>query len=203
MKLTRFAHSCVRLETGNRALVIDPGIWSESTSVDGATAVLVTHEHRDHINETLIAGTGPAVYAPKGCVLGDVAITEMELGINKQIAGFGVVAVGGEHARVVDDQDPCVNVGYIIDDRIYHPGDALHVPDQPIEILFVPVHASWLKTSEAIDFVAQIAPRRAFGIHEGQINQRGLAAANHWLEKECDGRYQWLPPGTTIDLSPD
>ena len=93
-----------------------------------------------------------------------------------------------------------MNVGYIINGAHYHPGDALHIPDGPIETLFVPLQASWLKTAEAIDFVHRVSPRRAIGIHEGQINERGLAAINHWMSKECNGVYEWLPPGTATEL---
>jgi L-ascorbate metabolism protein UlaG (beta-lactamase superfamily) len=47
MRLIKYTHACVRLEHDGRALVIDPGTWSEPAALDGATAVLVTHEHFD------------------------------------------------------------------------------------------------------------------------------------------------------------
>ena len=52
MKLTKFTHACVRLESAGRAVVIDPGEWSEEHALDGVSAVLVTHEHADHLDVT-------------------------------------------------------------------------------------------------------------------------------------------------------
>ncbi|MFC7641103.1 MBL fold metallo-hydrolase [Streptosporangium lutulentum] len=51
MILTNFGHACVRVQDGDRMLVIDPGTFSEAeAALSGATAVLVSHEHADHID---------------------------------------------------------------------------------------------------------------------------------------------------------
>ena len=48
MRITKFGHACVRVEHDGATLVIHPGGWTEPEAVDGATAVLITHEHPDH-----------------------------------------------------------------------------------------------------------------------------------------------------------
>ena len=49
MLLTKFSHSCVRLEKDGAVLVVDPGTFSEvEEALDGADTVLVTHVHPDH-----------------------------------------------------------------------------------------------------------------------------------------------------------
>lgn len=51
MKLTHFGHACVRVQDGDRVPVIDPGTFSDAEeALSGATAVLVSHEHADHID---------------------------------------------------------------------------------------------------------------------------------------------------------
>ena len=50
MRLTKFGHACVRLEDGDRRLVIDPGTYTDAEALSGATGVLVTHEHADHVD---------------------------------------------------------------------------------------------------------------------------------------------------------
>ena len=51
MRMTKFTHACVRLDDGDRSLVLDPGEFSEcAEALDGASAVLITHEHFDHLN---------------------------------------------------------------------------------------------------------------------------------------------------------
>ncbi|HEY1156983.1 MAG TPA: MBL fold metallo-hydrolase, partial [Arthrobacter sp.] len=51
MKLTKYTLACVRLEKEGGVLVLDPGTFSETAeALAGAQAVLVTHEHADHLD---------------------------------------------------------------------------------------------------------------------------------------------------------
>jgi L-ascorbate metabolism protein UlaG (beta-lactamase superfamily)/catechol 2,3-dioxygenase-like lactoylglutathione lyase family enzyme len=200
MRLTRWSHSCVALEAEGKTLVIDPGGWSEPRALDGADAVLVTHEHGDHVDVDRLRAAGLPVWAPRGADLGGLASTPIDTGEALTVAGFDVLAVGDRHAAVVTGQEVCANLGYVVTadgESVYHPGDALAVPDVPVTTLLVPMQASWLKTEEAIAFVRAIRPDRAVGIHDGQVNDRARASINHWLATEGDTDYQWLAPGTT------
>lgn len=196
MLITRYTHSCVRLEHDGRVVVVDPGIWSEPRALRGADAVLVTHEHADHIDTLRLAGLGVPVFAPAEAAIQGVAVTPVRAGERFEAAGLSIRALGGRHAPVYGGSPDCANLGYLIDDRLYHPGDSLHVPDQPVETLLVPMQASWLRISEAIDFVHAVRPERAFGIHDAQLSRYGLDAANGWLSEQSSG-YRWLAPGTT------
>lgn len=198
MRITKYTHACVRLEHDGRVLVIDPGTWSEPAALTGADAVLVTHEHTDHIDVLRLAGLDVPVYAPSGARVPRLETVGVSAGAELTVADFHVRAVGGRHAPVYGGLPDCANLGYIIDDAIYHPGDSLHVPDEPVETLMVPVQGSWLKTAEAIDFVKAVAPRRAFAIHDAQINERGLSSVNGWLAEEAEVGYRYLRPGESV-----
>jgi L-ascorbate metabolism protein UlaG (beta-lactamase superfamily) len=197
MEITKFTHACVRLEGDDRVLVIDPGIWSEPHALIGADAVLVTHEHIDHLDVLRLAGLGVPVYAPADATIGSLEVTRVTSGEEFTAAGFRVEAVGGQHAFVYNRQPDCANLGYVVNHRLYHPGDSLHVPEQEIETLLVPVHGSWIKTDEAIDFVKTIKPARAFPIHDAQLNERGLEGVNSWFTREAGSAYRYLVPGET------
>lgn len=80
MKLTKFRHACVRLEKDAQSLVIDPrAMTPEQNILDVATAVLITHEHFDHLEaDRLITATAQdpqlTIYTCSG-VARHVAIT--------------------------------------------------------------------------------------------------------------------------------
>jgi L-ascorbate metabolism protein UlaG (beta-lactamase superfamily) len=184
MRLTKYTHSCVRLDDGNRALVIDPGVFSESaTALDGAQAVLITHEHADHLDGPALLGAArsnaalhiwaPAAVVPTLAELGD-RVTAVGADESFEAAGFGIRTFGGLHALIHPLVGALVaNVGYLVNDAVYHPGDSFMIPRTPVETLLVPVHAPWSKIGEVLDFVAAIRARRAFQIHDALLNDRG------------------------------
>ncbi|NEB79447.1 MBL fold metallo-hydrolase [Streptomyces sp. SID14478] len=198
MLITKYTHACVRLEHEGRVLVVDPGIWSEPDALTGADAVLVTHEHADHVDVLRLRALGVPVHAPAGADIPGLAVQRAAAGAEFTAAGFAVRAVGGRHATVHGGQPDCANLGYVVDGAVYHPGDALHVPGEAVDTLLVPVHGSWLSTTQAIDFVNAVGPRRAFAVHDAQINERGLSSVNGWLGRETDTDYRYLRPGDAL-----
>lgn len=189
MLLKKFTHACVRLEKDGAVLVIDPGTFSEAAeALEGAAAVLITHEHADHIDtEAVIAAlaASPAthVVAPAGVaaqlradgaeyaaqILDAVPDSAFEL------AGFSIRTFGGQHALINARVLPVANVGYLIDDNVFHPGDSFTIPDGiQVQNLLVPIHAPWSKTAEVVDFVCSVRPPRAFQIHDVLLSELGL-----------------------------
>lgn len=195
MRITKYTHACVRLDHDGRVLVIDPGTWSEPGALTGADAVLVTHEHADHVDVLRLAGLGVPVYAPATARIPRLEIIGVAVGEEFTAAGFRVRALGGRHATIYGDQPDCANLGYLVDEAVYHPGDSLHVPDVPVETLLMPAQGSWMKTAEAIDFVNAVKPQRTFPIHDAQLNHRGLGSVNGWLAEQTDSGYRYLAPG--------
>ena len=136
MKLTKFAHSCVRLDQGDRALVIDPGIFADTeTALRGADAVLITHEHADHVDEAAVrtaavADPGLAFWAPASVVakFDDLAdrFTVVEPQQDLQVAGFDVRTFGGQHA-VIHPLVPVIpNIAYLVNGSRPSPGRLVH-----------------------------------------------------------------------------
>lgn len=199
MRIFKYGHACVRLELDKGGvLVIDPGIWSEGNVLDDAGVVLITHEHNDHIDPRLLAGADVPVYAPEGADLEGVPFMPLHPGDVLTAGGAGIRAVGGPHAAAYGALPDCLNLGYIIDDYLYHPGDALRLPGQPINTLLLPMQASWLKTSEAIDFAREVKPDRALAIHDGQLNERGIEGLTGWFKRTLESEYTWLPAGKAL-----
>jgi L-ascorbate metabolism protein UlaG (beta-lactamase superfamily) len=184
MRLTKYTHSCVRLDDGGEALVIDPGTFSETElALDGAHAVLITHEHADHLDAPALlaaaaADTSLRVWAPAAVAellasLGD-RVTTVGAGESFSAAGFSVRTFGGLHALISPlVAAPVANVAYLIEGSVYHPGDSFMVPPVPVETLLIPIHAPWSKISEVIDFAAAVRAPRAFQIHDALLNDNG------------------------------
>jgi len=203
MRLTKYGHACVRIEHGDQVLVIDPGTLSEAESLTGATAVLVTHEHDDHIdaekleaarrnNPDLAVHTHPAL-------AGEIGGTAVSPGQSFTTAGFTVRVVGGEHAEIVDGLPGCPNVGFIVD-GVYHPGDSLFVPAEPVDTLLVPASGPWLRLGAAVEFVRAIGPARAFPIHEAHLSDVGMESFDWWLATKSNTAYARIPIGESVTL---
>ena len=107
--------------------------------------------------------------------------------------------VGGEHAEIYDGEPGCANVGFVLG-GVYHPGDALHVPDVAVETLLVPVSAPWLKLAEALDFVRAVAPARAIPIHDALLSAIGNAGADRWMVRKADTDYRRLAAGESLEV---
>jgi L-ascorbate metabolism protein UlaG (beta-lactamase superfamily) len=189
MKLTKYTHACVRLEKDGNVLVLDPGTFSETDeALAGAHAVLITHEHGDHVDvpamvKALDAAGSLAVFAPAGVAAHlreeapDAAarIHTVEPGSTFKAAGFSVRSFGGQHALIHPQIPVVANIGYLVDGNVYHPGDSFIVPDGlSVQTLLVPIHAPWNKAAEVVDFVISVRAPQAFQIHDGLLNETGL-----------------------------
>jgi L-ascorbate metabolism protein UlaG (beta-lactamase superfamily) len=209
MQLTKYAHACVSLAGPTGTLLVDPGEWTDPAAFDDVAAVLVTHEHFDHIDvdrlralvpagTTLPIFSTPAVVSALGAV--GVSATAVEPGDRITAAGVSVRAVGGEHAEIWCGQPGCANVGFIIDESLYHPGDALFVPDADVQTLLLPVSGPWLKTGEAIDFTRAVGAQRTIPIHDALLSAIGLATVDRWVGTNSDSQYLRLDAGSTVEL---
>lgn len=209
MRLTKYTHACVRLDKDGHSLLIDPGVWTEAEAYEGVDDILVTHEHFDHVdpgrlatiltlNPRLRVYTSAAVVAQLGG-LGDAVVT-VGVGDSFSANGFVVSAVGGTHALIYDGVPDCVNLGYIVDGHVYHPGDALYVPPTPVSTVLLPAAAPWLKLAEALDFVRAVAPQRAIPIHDATLSDIGLQGFDNWVKAKGGTDYARLASGESTEL---
>jgi L-ascorbate metabolism protein UlaG (beta-lactamase superfamily) len=197
MKLVKFSHACVRLEQDDRAIVIDPGRLSEAAqALQGAHGVLITHEHVDHVDEDAIntamrENAALRLWAPNSVVpafkhFGERVIT-VQPHQRHDMAGFRVTTHGGQHALIHPKIPLVTNVGYVINETLYHPGDSFIVPNVPVSHLLVPLHAPWSKFSEVADFLIAVRPQRATQIHDGLLNSHGIGFVEGNLQRVLEG----------------
>ncbi len=212
-RLTKFTHSCVRFDDGDRSLVIDPGVFSEvAEALDGARGVLITHEHPDHLDEQRLRAAAKAdprlrIWAPSG-VAGSFAdlgeqVVAVAPGDTFEAGGFAIETFGGQHGLFHPTVPVVQNNCYLIDGTVYHPGDSVIVPTKQVQVLLLPIHAPWSRTADVIDFEVSTRAPRALPIHDALINDLGRSliegpliriGAQHGVE------YANLAPKSSIEV---
>ncbi|WP_067493916.1 MBL fold metallo-hydrolase [Actinoplanes sp. TFC3] len=192
MHLTKHAHACVTFTEGGRMLLVDPGAFTPNAAelIAAADAILVTHDHFDHFDEAALVAElrrrpELALFAPADMVakLGGRGSAVRD-GDRIEPAGFNVSVHGERHAVIHPDLPVSANVGYLVEGRVFHPGDSYGAPGVPVETLLVPTSGPWTKFGEAVDFVRAVAPGRTVQIHELMLSELGQNSAGRFLGKD-------------------
>ncbi|MFI6387719.1 MBL fold metallo-hydrolase [Nonomuraea sp. NPDC050540] len=192
MELTKYGHACVRLEKDGKVLIIDPGVFTEDPVLDDADAVLITHAHFDHLDTERLKAASPDIEvwtcAEVAAALTDapMKIQTVKHGDTFTTAGFTVSTHGEWHAANHPDMPIANNVGFLVDEELFYPGDALTVPEARVGTLLVPTGAPWLKLSEMVEYLRTIRPARAYSTHDALYSEVGLTLVDNWLKMEAD-----------------
>lgn len=213
MRITKLGHACVRLEHDDSVVVVDPGVFTDRAALDGAGAVLITHQHPDHYDpDNLRASTAPIWTVAEVADLiardaADLAERVRVVGPGEGFdAGLPVRAVGEQHAVIHPELPRIHNSGYVLqlgDLSVYHPGDALTPPGEDVDLLCLPVSAPWLKVSEAIDFARSVGAPHNLAIHDRVYSDAGLGIVDGHFERFLSAAgqgYTRLSDGTDLEV---
>jgi L-ascorbate metabolism protein UlaG (beta-lactamase superfamily) len=210
MRLTKYGHSCLLVEEGPARMLLDPGTLSGGfEELEGLTAVLVTHQHADHLDLQRLRGLldhnpGVRVVCDEGSAepLGEAG-AQLEVvhdGDELDVGGVAVHVSGRDHAVIHPDIPVVPNVGYLVGGRLFHPGDSFTPPGQPVEVLAVPAAAPWLKVSEPIDYLRRVRPKVAVPVHELLLSVAGKAIHYRQLERLGGTTLRVLDDGAPVEL---
>jgi L-ascorbate metabolism protein UlaG (beta-lactamase superfamily) len=212
VQLTKHGHACVVLSEDDRRLVVDPGGFTADDAWAGASALLITHEHMDHFVPDKVRAALDADPALELWTNSSVAEQLTGLGSRVHVVGPGDtftaagfdVSVHGEWHAVIHPEIPRVrNVGFLVEGTVFHPGDALTVPEVAVPTLLLPAHAPWSKASELIDYLRAVQAERALAVHDGLLNDNGLGIVAGLLGERGPGQptpYARLAPGESVEL---
>lgn len=136
MKLLKYPHSCMLIETAGMRFLFDPGnIGFKDVYINEwshANAIFITHRHGDHCYADKLTGLPVPVYATAE-VHSSFPQLPMEIVKAGDILRFGSVSievVNGVHGFLPSMQNNPIRecVGYILDDghyRVYISGDTM------------------------------------------------------------------------------
>jgi L-ascorbate metabolism protein UlaG (beta-lactamase superfamily) len=212
MELTHFGHSCLLARFGDTTILFDPGTFSHGfEGITGLSAILITHQHPDHADPERLpalveANPQAALYCdPQTAALLGGEWRAVHVGDQLQVDDVSVRGVGGRHA-VIHPEIPVIdNISYLLGDdehpaKLMHPGDALFVPDEPVEVLATPAAAPWMKISEAVDYLRAVAPTHAVPIHHGIIAPQARGIYFGRLTEMTDTDFRPLSEEQSISL---
>lgn len=179
MKITKLGHCCLLLEFKGVRILTDPGMYTveDHSKLKKIDYIFITHEHADHYHLDslrVVLDNNPDALVYTNQSVSDILTRE---GVYHHLVKDGntvllddgkisVKGVGHKHATMHKSFPVSDNTGFIFDDRFFYPGDALTDPEQPIDILAVPVAGPWIKLAEAIDFALMVKPRICFPVHD-------------------------------------
>jgi L-ascorbate metabolism protein UlaG (beta-lactamase superfamily) len=204
VQIVHLGQSCVLAEIGAARLLLDPGVYSTGfEGLTGLDAILVTHQHPDHLDldrlPALLAANPAAeliVDAGSAGPLADAGIAHQVVGPGErlELAGATVDVIGGEHGVIHPDIPVIPNNGYLIDGgAVLHPGDSFAPPGQDVDVLLLPTAAPWLKISEAVDYLRAVDPGLAVPIHQALLARP---------EKFYDLFRELAPVATAVHVAP-
>lgn len=213
MHITKYEHACLVVEDQGARLVIDPSDMARSLGeLDAVAAVVFTHAHYDHFSAAqaaAIAERNPAVqfFGPEDVVkaAGGRQIIVVAAGNEMKTGAFSLRFYGGRHAPV-QGKDVGQNVGVMVNDTLYYPGDSYDMPDdgRTPKVLALGVSGPWFTPGQSIAALQACAPAAlCLATHDGLLDTPGTPPVASWLPAACTRqgiRLAQLQPGESIEI---
>lgn len=208
MKISKYIHSCLLVEEGNKRILIDPGIYTyeakalDVNSLPQLDSILITHEHPDHMHPPFMKEIVNKF--PNAQIITNPAAAEL---LNKE----GLKASSKEndivkieevpHERVFGSEPP-KNVLFNIFSKLSHPGDSLHFSLRT-PTLALPVQAPWCSLTEAVEKAVSLKPKVIIPVHDWHWND----SARSTFYKRLDGyfgdfgiKFEGLEAGESVEV---
>ena len=171
MKITKFIHSCLLVETPGRVALFDPGVMSAEAlmvdQIDRLDDIFITHIHADHFDEELIKKLVEKFSDVRITSTPEVVTLLQEAGISaSDKAPEGVVFFDSPHEKVqplIPQQPQEIGIHYL--DVLSDPGDS-HSFHETKAILALPMTAPWGSTIRALSVALELKPQHVLPIHD-------------------------------------
>ncbi len=193
LKITFIGHGTLMFAYGGKVVHVDP--WSQLADygkLPKADLILVTHEHRDHLDLNAIAAIrkdGTVIIATEAVVKQVKGALVLKNGDVMASQGFTIEAVPAYNlVHVRNPGEPFhprgIGNGYIItfgDRRVYIAGDTENTPEMKalknIDVAFLPMNLPYTMTPEMVaDAAKAFRPAILYPYHFGETDTKKLSA---------------------------
>jgi L-ascorbate metabolism protein UlaG (beta-lactamase superfamily) len=170
MKITKYVHSCLLVETNGRVAIFDPGSMSypefDIEGLEQLDDIFVTHMHQDHfhlpfIKELLAKFPDARITAPKDVV--EELTTESIKATSDASEGVSFFNSPHEDTAPLFPELDEIGIHYL--ESLSHPGDS-HSFHETKEILALPITAPWGSTIKAVNIALELKPKYVIPIHD-------------------------------------
>lgn len=184
MRITKFVHSCLLVETPERVALFDPGSMSQAALDIGRLArlddIFITHEHGDHFSPELVKQLVAKFPDVRITTTSPVVRQLAEQGITaSNTPPEGVVFFDSPHESVAPlFGQPPEEIGVHYLGKLSDPGDS-HSFHETKAILALPVTAPWGSAIRAMNLALELKPQHVLPIHDW-----------HWRDEARLGTYE-------------
>jgi L-ascorbate metabolism protein UlaG (beta-lactamase superfamily) len=191
LRITFVGHGSLFFTFQGKVIHVDPvSQYGDYTAMPKADLILITHEHRDHLDEKAIG----SISKKETVIVGSSAVAEvfreaisMANGDVKEFLGLKVEAVPAYN--LVHMRSPGVPYhpkgrgnGYVMtfgDKRVYVAGDTENIPEmkalRDIDIAFLPMNLPYTMTPEMVaDAARAFRPKILYPYHYGDTDPQRL-----------------------------
>ena len=185
MKVTKFVHSCLLVETPKQTILLDPGEFSYQSHLLQLAAIrhldyiVITHEHPDHYSSDFLKAI--CAKFPHSTIITNEELAQklkdqklrnpISTGSQQYIEVFPV-----SHEPLPLSLPRPAHIGVHIEDYLTCPGDALKIVSR--EVLALPITAPWGSFKQALDAAVKLKPKKVIPVHDW-----------HWQKQAREGAY--------------
>ena len=192
LTMTFIGHGTLMFGLGGKTIHVDPyGKLADYAKLPKADAILITHDHADHLDRAAIAEirTPATVVVMSPSCVGKLDGLVMTNGESRTVLGIRVEAVAAYNVvNKRDNGQPFhprgAGNGYLLtfgDKRIYVAGDTENTPEMQalrgIDMAFLPMNLPYTMTPEMVATAAKaFRPKVLYPYHYGDTDPAGLTA---------------------------
>lgn len=211
MKITKYVHSCLVVETPDRVAIFDPGVMSAEAlgvAIPGMSRlddIFITHIHQDHGDPGLIKRLVEKFPDVRITATPETVTALAKDGIKaSDQAPEGAVFFDSPHEDVKPlFGEPPQEIGIHYLDKLSNPGDS-HSFTETKAILALPVQAPWGSTIRALNLALELKPKHVLPIHDWHWSDQAREQTYGMLERvlgEQGVTFHKLQTGMPVEIT--